>query len=341
VTSRSSLSPPSKKGHRWLSVAVALVGFVLLGAAFVPGLIGSKPAPTPLSVAPEAEVVRTTAPGSVPVGSTPVAEKAAAPVSHLVAPIAPSMSFDCMISAKETIAIGSSILGTIETIAVDRSDYVEAGQVLATLESRVEEAAVRVAEARADRTVEMESTRVSLALGTKRRDRALDLYESNSLSLDLREEVETEATLAELGVREAKENHRLAVLQLEQARASLERRTIRSPISGFVVERLMAAGEVVDDETILTVAQVDPLRVDVILPTHLFGAVAPGDEMEILPEPPLDRPRVAQVSIADRVLDGASGTFSVRLLLPNPDHGLPGGLRCKARLLKDPSGTSS
>jgi RND family efflux transporter MFP subunit len=244
-----------------------------------------------------------------------------------------SYSFDCMISANETIEIGSSILGTLESIQVERSDYVEQGQVLATLESSVEQAAVRVAEARANRTVELESTRVSLKLGRKRQARAADLYEGESMSLDLREEVETEAQLAALGVEQAKENHRLALLQLEQARATLARRTIRSPIAGFVVTRLMSTGEVVDEETIMTIAQIDPLRVEVILPTHLFGSVAPGDTVEITPEPPLDQPRIAQVALVDRVLDAASGTFGVRLLLPNPEHDLPGGLRCQARLM--------
>ena len=34
-------------------------------------------------------------------------------------------------------------------------------------------------------------------------------------------------------------------------------------------------------------------------------------------------------AIVDRIIDGASGTFGVRLLLPNEDHSLPGGLRCR------------
>ena len=71
-----------------------------------------------------------------------------------------------------------------------------------------------------------------------------------------------------------------------------------------------------------------------ILPTHLFGSVAPGDSFEIVPEPPLDQMRIAQVSLVDRVLDGASGTFGVRLQLANPEHDLPGGLRCQARLVE-------
>jgi len=321
---------PSEKRASWLSLVAVSIALGLLAVAVIPGFIRPHPA----------IVAEPVPPGEPASPSTPAKDGAmrasqSAPAASTVTAFAPSGSFDCMISANETIEIGSSIVGTLETIAVERSDYVEKGQVLATLESRVEESAVRLAAARAERSVEMDSTRVNLVLGKKRRDRAINLHKANSLSLDLREEVETEARLAELSVEEAEENHRLAILQLEQAQAALERRTIRSPVAGFVTERLMAQGEVVDDETILTIAQIDPLRVDVILPTHLFGTIAPGDEMEILPEPPLDRPQIAKVSVADRVLDGASGTFGVRLLLPNSDYALPSGLRCSARLLQD------
>jgi len=240
-----------------------------------------------------------------------------------------------MIAPHETVQIGSAITGLIESIDVERSDYIGTGEVVARLESSVEQAAVKVARARAERTVEIDSTRASHTLGKKRLSRAKDLYQEESLSLDLHDEIETEATLAALGVVEARENHRLAGLQLEQARAALERRTIRSPISGYVVERLMAPGEVVDEQTILRIAQIDPLGVEVILPTQLIGKVSPGDLFEVIPESPHDEPLTAEVDLVDRVVDGASGTFGVRLQLPNPQHLLPGGLRCQARRLPE------
>ena len=40
-------------------------------------------------------------------------------------------------------------------------------------------------------------------------------------------------------------------------------------------------------------------------------------------------PVPATVSLVDKVLDAASGTFRVRMLLPNPDGRIPAGLRCK------------
>ena len=37
----------------------------------------------------------------------------------------------------------------------------------------------------------------------------------------------------------------------------------------------------------------------------------------------------AKVSTVDRVIDPASGTFRVRLTLPNPRNDIPSGLRCQ------------
>lgn len=315
--------------RRWAAVGGTLL-FVGLGLALAPGLarFGPAPAAQPDSPAPGPETAGRdhALPGAPPVDR---------PDAAMPAPGAspPVNAFDCMILPSETIEIGSSIEGRIERIEVERSDYVEAGQVLVQLESAVEEAAVHAAEARAARRADTDARRVSLALGEKRRARARELFDRNALSLDLRDELETDATLAAAELEGAIENHRVAEFELEQARAALDRRTIRSPVSGFVVDRTMSRGEVVDEETILRVAQVDPLRVEVILPSTWYGRVKPGDVAEVVPEDPRNQPRTAQVSIVDPVIDGASGTFGARLTLPNPDHDLPAGLRCQLVLL--------
>ena len=319
--------------RRWRAGIFGALGFLLIGLTLLPGFVTREPTPVHETPTPD-QVQPPSARSEATLGAQD--RDSASPPSRPPATSIRTQTFDCMITPNETVDIGSSITGVIESILVERSSSIEVGQVLTRLESSVEEAAVRVAEAQASRTVDLESTRASLELGKNRMARARNLYDGDSLSLDIREEIETETTLAQLGVEEAEENHRLAQLQLDQARAALDRRTIRSPISGFVIERLMAPGEVVDDETILRVAQVDPLRVDVIFPAHLYGSVAPGDELEITPEAPLDRARTAKVTIVDRIIDGGSGTFGVTLELENPNNDLPGGLRCQARLLDHP-----
>jgi len=238
---------------------------------------------------------------------------------------------DCIIEPYDVVEVGSPVTGLIEKIHVERADSVEAGQVVVELESDVEKATVALARVRARMEDDVRSREAELALGKRRQVRADELFERDALSLDELDELETDAELARLELKEARDNLELARLELHQALEALERRTIRSPIPGVIVERLMSPGEVVDEETILTIAQIDPLRVEVILPAAMFGSIEPGMRAAVVPELREDQVQVASVTIVDRVIDAASGTFGVRLELPNQDHSIPGGLHCQVR----------
>ena len=82
--------------------------------------------------------------------------------------------------------------------------------------------------------------------------------------------------ITRLELEQAREQKRLAALELKMALEALMRRSITSPISGVVLDRFMSPGEVVEDQKILTVAQIDPLRVEVILPASRFGSIVVG-----------------------------------------------------------------
>ena len=314
----------------WVILA-GLAVFVVVGLAVAPALVDRRrPAAsnsTGSAQPSEAfELERTAAPQAPP--GRPAAREPVGPEPEL-------RDFDCMIVPYEELDIGSSVTGVIDEIRAERSEYVEEGQVLARLESTVEEAAVRTAQALAERTVDVDSQATSLELGRIRRERARTLYEREALSLDTRQEADATATLAALELERAREDRRLAALRLEQAVAALGRRSIRSPISGYVVERRMGRGEVVvEEDTVFRLAQVDPLRVEAILPADWFGRVRPGDRAEVVPEGSHDLPHTAEVEIVDPVIDGASGTFGVLLRLPNPDRKLPAGLRCEVAFLE-------
>jgi RND family efflux transporter MFP subunit len=240
-----------------------------------------------------------------------------------------------MIEPWEVVEVGSPVTGLIAEIPVERSDAVEVGQVVVVLESGVERAAVELARMRAQLDGAIKSSSASLELSENRKARAQKLFDRDALSLDLREELQTEARLAQLELEKAREARQLASLELDQAEAVLRRRTLRSPIAGVVIEREMAAGEVVDEETILKIAQIDPLRVEVILPAARFGSVSKGMRAAIAPELGSDDVHVGTVVVVDPVIDPASGTFAARLQLPNPDRAIPSGLHCQARFLSD------
>jgi multidrug efflux pump subunit AcrA (membrane-fusion protein) len=109
-----------------------------------------------------------------------------------------------------------------------------------------------------------------------------------------------------------------------------------------VVERYVSPGEYVDSQPLLRVAQIDPLRVEVIIPAQIFGRIIPGMTATIVPELPEYGEQVATVTIVDKLIDAASSTFGVRLELPNADQQMPSGLRCLVRfeidLNADPTG---
>lgn len=242
---------------------------------------------------------------------------------------------DCIIEPYEVVELGSPVKGVIQAVVIERGDFVHAGQIVAKLVSAVEQAAVEVAQARAKMRGEISSREARLKLGTKRRERADQLFASEALSLDQREEIDTEADLARHELRDARERQKLAALQLQQALAALKRRLILSPLSGVVVARHLSPGEVVDEQAIVTIAQIDPLRVEVILPSTMFGRVRPGMRATIVPEIPGNEYHVASVTIVDRVIDAASGTFGARLELPNPDRRIPSGLHCEVRFVDE------
>lgn len=242
-----------------------------------------------------------------------------------------SSHFDCVIEPAETVKLGSPVTGVIQAIHVERGDLIEAGDAVADLESSVERAGANLARARTQLQGAIKAREASYELGQRRNDRVNRLFKGETL--DLRDQAETEAKIAELDLLEVHEHQRLATLELQQALALLNRRTIRSPVSGVVMNREMTAGEVVvDEKTILTIAQIDPLRVEVVLPAALYGGVQKG--MRAAVEPELgDQVYIASVTIVDRVIDAASGTFGVQLELPNPDHSIPGGLHCQVSFL--------
>jgi RND family efflux transporter MFP subunit len=202
------------------------------------------------------------------------------------------------------VAVGSPVAGVLETVDVERGDRVRAGQVIARLRSGVERAAVDLAKAR----TEFEQRRVA---------RNQDLDQDELISEHERDEMLTQSVIAEL--------------ELAEANELLEMRTIRSPLDGVVVERSRAPGELIQDTAIATIAQIDPLNVEVILPVALFGSIAVGDLAEVLPAAPVDGAYPAKVVIVDQVIDAASGTFGVRLELPNRTAQLPAGLQCRVR----------
>jgi len=67
------------------------------------------------------------------------------------------------------------------------------------------------------------------------------------------------------------------------------------------------------------------------VPVEQLGRIEVGMRGRVTLEAPLGSVHDAEVTVVDPVVDAASGTFRVRLELPNPEGELPAGLKCRVR----------
>lgn len=236
---------------------------------------------------------------------------------------------DCLIEPSQVVRVNSGVEGVIQAIYVERGDDVRRGQVVAQLRDDVDRAAAAAAQARASNvhTVQAAESRAGYLESVRQRNEQISQF----LSRDQVEEAQANARTAREERQAAAEDQRVARLEYTQSQRMMAEKTVRSPVSGVVVERAMSPGEYrgPDASHILTIAQVDPLNVEVFAPIAQLDAVKLGDEITIIPEEPVGGKYVARVKVVDRVFDAASGTFGMRLELPNPGNRLPAGLRCR------------
>lgn len=243
--------------------------------------------------------------------------------------------FECLIEPAQVVEVRAPVDGVVAAVHVQRGDVLRRGQVLVELQSAAERVAVESARFRSQMDGNIAAARNRVAYATKKLARLTDLALQNFTSAQLRDEADAELRLAESEMQAAIENRELAKIEYRRAQEQLALRTLASPFAGVVLDRLLNPGDLAESgsgrKPILKVAQIDPLRVDIVLPALLFGQVKPGMKAVVVPQVGGGR-YSALVKLIDKVIDAASGTFVVRLELPNPQQQVPGGARCNAEI---------
>jgi multidrug efflux pump subunit AcrA (membrane-fusion protein) len=142
--------------------------------------------------------------------------------------------------------------------------------------------------------------------------------------------------LAASELQDARDNRRLAELEVSRNEEQIRLRAIRSPVSGVVVERNVHAGELADPgeqrKPLLRIADIAVLHAEAVLPAEAYSFVKAGQRAIVRAEVPRKMQAEATVRVVDKVLDAASGTFGVRLEVPNPGLEIPAGIACRVEL---------
>src|SRR5690606_29921922 len=97
--------------------------------------------------------------------------------------------------------LSSPVMGVIEDVLVNKSDKVNKGQIIATLESSVEKAAVDLARVRAAIESEVEEGQINREFDSKRKQRMDSLYQQKNISEDVLDEFHRDEKLAHVRLR--------------------------------------------------------------------------------------------------------------------------------------------
>jgi RND family efflux transporter MFP subunit len=235
----------------------------------------------------------------------------------------------CIIKPRVTVQLGSPIAGMLSATLVDRGDNVTKGQVVATLESSVDQATLALDKLKAANDAAIRAEQADKELSQREMERKQFLVDQKIANLNSLDELQTKVRQGELRVQQAEMDRKVAELTAERSARELALKSIHSPIDGVVIDRKLSAGEYIYEQTsIMTLAQIDPLSVEVVVPIDRYGRIKVGEVATVHPRPPVGGAYPAKVEVVDPVIDAASNTFGVRLVLPNPKHAIPAGIRC-------------
>jgi RND family efflux transporter MFP subunit len=202
--------------------------------------------------------------------------------------------------ALSSVVVTPFAAGRLMELSVRSAADVEAGEVIAKLDSQAEEIAV-------------DRARIALDDAEARLERVTALRASNTVTA-------VQQTEAELAVDNAR-------LQLREAELALDRRSVVAPISGVAGILPVTVGNHVTPQTeIATIDDRSEILVDFWVPERFAGAITLGMPVTATSVARGDEVFEGEVSAVDNRIDPESRTLRVEARLTNPKDTLRAGM---------------
>ncbi|MCP5152909.1 MAG: efflux RND transporter periplasmic adaptor subunit [Ectothiorhodospiraceae bacterium] len=213
------------------------------------------------------------------------------------------------LESNESVVLRSEIAGRVASIGFREAEPVKAGALVLEIDAAAARAELAEMEAR-------------LQLGRQNAERAQRLFAQKVGSASERDEA-----VAALRVAEA---------ELNLARVRLAKTRIEAPFEGILGLRRVSVGAYVNPgDDLVTLDDIDPIKVDFRVPERALSQVRTGQRIEVRIDALPDRTFTGEVyAIAPRV-DVAGRALSLRARLPNPDGQLRPGLFARVDLVVD------
>ncbi|WP_244232792.1 efflux RND transporter periplasmic adaptor subunit [Methylacidiphilum caldifontis] len=214
-------------------------------------------------------------------------------------------SYRAILLPVEDVRISAKAAGILEKFFFEEGAYVKKGDIIAQLNTEDERAEMARAEA------EVTVCQAELEKAQMEYKRIENLYKEEVISPKQYEETKYQLQMAQGKFKEA-------TALLEGAKNRLESKMIRSPIEGIFFKKLRNVGESVERlEPVGRVVNASELQMVIYCDSKHFGQIHPKDKyfVELVDGPYAGEKVEATVIHVDPILDPASGTFRVKLVI--------------------------
>ena len=223
----------------------------------------------------------------------------------------------------------------IRVTAAGQAEAVMRAVVLAQVAGRVEEVPVRENEAVGEGVplVRLDTTEFALRVSQARANQQSAEVEFRQLTL-FDDEIEDPAVREERRrIARTRSNLDQAEIELRQAELELDRTRVLAPFEGRIADARVVAGQYVSQGSeLMTVVDLDPIRVEVQVLEAELGLLDEGRRAEITFAAYPGEVFVGRVQSINPVVDPASRTGRVTVLLQNADHRIKPGMYAEVSL---------
>lgn len=199
------------------------------------------------------------------------------------------------------VTVSSAVSGILAEVNVKEGDTVAADELLARLIDRVE---------------------------TKEAERFAKVLEQKEFAAQGTQNLFHDKVVSEGEAIEKRLDRDIAKLQHQVALEQLERRKIRSPVTGLVVEKKKEAGEAVNEnEVVFRVIDISRVYLQVFVDATVALDLKNGQAVTVTFPEYRDRTAAGVIDFIDPRIDGASGLVRIKVLIDNADRKLIAGMR--------------
>ncbi len=219
-------------------------------------------------------------------------------------------------TAKAIVAATAETAGTVDSVAVEKGQHVEAGDLLCKLDPSTRQDAVAQAEA------SLAQANAGLAQAQSSYDSTMTLIKKGLKPANATDQIESTLATAKAAVQAADTG-------LAKAKAELDRTEIRAKISGIVQAPIANQGAMLaTGQTCATIAKLDPILFTGSVPEARISLAKTGLTAEVTTVSGVKA--TGKVSYVSSIADDATRAFPIEVEVPNPDNKILDGLTAEA-----------